>query len=263
MNTSKILVNAVSIVQNIAPSIKKIAKEVPESGLPISRWDDQIPMPWEVFEAKKKMYINKLYETYFDEKGKVIPEIKAFLDETVFNIKTGGGKEQKETISTIKDYLKKSIHEKSNITGELFHGSMNPDKIVSEGFDPKRISRTNLGPGFYFSSEGVAREYGGVVVATIKDSGATCANADDRFYENLVSGDVANKLTDFLGFKKEFCEEGMIQREFLSTIVNQYSRDYIVEDLGVDALCGFGGATPFDYCTCVLNTDIFKSIAKR
>ena len=263
MNIGKIMGNAVGVAQNLTSGAPKIAKTVPTSDLPVSIWDCQIPMPWEVFEAKKANYIKQLYATYFDENGKVIPEIKTFLDETIFNLRTGGGRAERESVSTIKDYIRGSIHDSDIITGTLYHGALRPEAVLAEGFNPRYISRVNLGPGFYFAGQGEAMEYGTVIAAKIKDEGATIARANDRFYENLSGGEVSRKLGEFLGFRTDFSEEARIQSEFIPKIVNEYSRDYIVNDLGIDVLSGYGGASPFDYCTCVLNPSIFEKISRR
>lgn len=263
MNIAKIGSQALDGIQTITQkAAAKISKEVPVSDLPVAWWD--FPMPYEVFEAKKLAYINKLYATYFDENGKVIPEIKQFLDESVFNMKIGGGRMEKQVTSTIKNHISSSIHDVETVYGELYHGAMKPDALLNEGFNTRYINRTNLGPGFYFAGEGEAREYGTVIAAKIRESGATAAKADDRFYEGLPIGDAASKLSKFLGFKTDkYSEEMMIQQDFVSKIINEYSRDFIVNELGIDILKGYGGATPFDYCTCVLNPDIFEKIYRH
>jgi len=262
MNIAKVGSQAVSSVQSFAQkAITKITKEVPKSDLPDCVWNTS--MPYEVFEAKKRNYINKLYATYFDKDGKVIPEIKEFLDETVFDMKIGGGRNERQVASTIKNHISSSIHDVETIHGELYHGTLRPELVLENGFNPKYIARTNLGPGFYFAGEGEAREYGSVIVGKIRETGATVAKADDRFYENLEIGDTSRKLSKFLGFKTENTEESMIQQEFASKIINEYSRDFIVNELGIDVLRGYGGATPFDYCTCVLNPEIFEYIYRH
>ena len=262
MNIAKISSQAVNSVQSFAQkAMPKISKEIPKSDLPACVW--QTSMPYEVFEAKKKNYIDKLYATYFDENGKVIPEIKEFLDETVFDMRIGGGRSEKQVVSTIKNHISSSIHDVETIKGELFHGTLRPELVLENGFNPRYIARTNLGPGFYFAGEGEAREYGTVLVGKIRESGATAAKADDRFYEGLEVGDTSRKLSEFLGFKSESTEESMIQHEFASKIINEYSRDFIVNELGIDILRGYGGASPFDYCTCVLNPEIFEKIYRH
>lgn len=263
MDIAKIGSQAINSAQTFASkATKKITKAVPSSDLPISRWD--FPIPWEVFEAKKSSYINKLYATYFDEKGKLIPEIKEFLDGKTFDIISGSGRDEKIVTSTIKDYLANSIHNPKVITGELYHGTQKAEKIIEEGFNPKHISRTNLGPGFYFAGASEASEYGTVIAAKIKDSGATCADADNSFYAKIShpTGDLFKQLFEFMGFSNKHCEETMIQREFLPKIIDEYARDYMVNDLGIDALKGYGGSTPFDFCVCILNPNVFENIRK-
>ena len=260
MNIGKIGSEAIGVVQNTAQkAIAKISKEVPKSEFTPQCWS--YTMPYEVYTAKKNRYVQKLYETYFDKDGKVIPEIKKFLDETVFDMKIGGGKTEKCVSSTIKNHISSSIHDIETINEELFHGALYPDLILENGFDPKFIVRTHLGPGFYFSGEGEAREYGSVIAAKIRNEGAKCAKADDRFYEGVSSGKTAQKLSGFLGFdSSKYSEETRLQQEFIPKIINEYSRDFIVNELGIDVLRGYGGATPFDYCTCVLNPKIFESV---
>lgn len=233
----------------------------PKYNMPQNFWR----IPWDIRENMRIKYIDQLYQTFFDGKGNVNPDIAKFLDDTKFEItfkSPRGGYES--ACTTIKDFINSSIkQDRGKISEYLFHGTYSPramESIPKEGFNTRFICNTNLGPGFYFTpSEGEAREYGNVIRAMVS---GTIARANDRFYENVTGYGVNSQVLKYLGLNTEVCSDIDIQHSFGRKVINEYSRKFITEDLGVDILCGFGGNSIRDYCFCVLNPDSISKVTK-
>ena len=221
---------------------------------------------WSAYDKNKEIvseYNQKLTELFFDSNGKLIPEVKTFLDEQVFEIKTGG-KNGRVIHSTLRDYLRQSIHGATTFETTIYHGTLNPanvDNIVKNGFDLNKISngRTKLGPDIYFADYGLAMNYGTVIQAKAK---GIVANADNAFYENVTNYDICKKVGEFIGLTPEKCNDPDTCYDFPAKLINAYSREFIIEKLGIDAISGWGGNGPCDSCLCVLNTKILSDIQK-
>ncbi|MBQ4646633.1 MAG: hypothetical protein IJB79_04730 [Candidatus Gastranaerophilales bacterium] len=215
-------------------------------------------------EALTKAYRAQLDAICFDENGNLAPEIAKFLDETTFEITTGGSKGV-PIETTIKDYLRQSIHTPEVAQGTLFHGTLNPrniDNIIENGFDVSKINsgRTKLGPGFYFSGDyGAAMNYGCVLQA---DAKGIVAGADNAFYENVANSKTCKQVGDLIGLTPEVCDDPETCYSYPAKLINEYSRKFIVEKLGIDALRGWGGNSTADNCVCVLNPNILTNIRR-
>lgn len=207
----------------------------------------------------KKDYMEKLYQTYFDENGKMNPEITKFLDNEIFEIELQYPAGEKIN-STLKDYIRASFRNPFPISDTVCHGTgayLHAKDIINNGFDPKFIKRTNLGPGFYFSSEEYARLYGILLKADFK---GIIADANAKFYESIEKSNAKNKLSEFLGFSNEFSAKSMLQSEFSKYLLNEYCRNFIVEGLGIDAGRGVCGNAAGESCLCVYNPRTLTNI---
>lgn len=254
---------------NSGKTIKQTAKgflpEIPELKLPnlnnlsFSEWG----AAYDKRNASIQSYKQQLNDLFFDSNGKILPAVESFLDNQVFEIKTGG-KNGCVIHSTIKDYLRQSIHSPETVDGKLFHGTINPsniDNIIQNGFDINKISsgRTRLGPGFYFADYGSAMNYGSVLQV---DAKGIVAGADNAFYENVTDSSICKKVADFIGLNADKCDDSETCYSFPAKLINEYSRQFIVENLGIDALRGWGGNGPADYCICVLNPKILSNVKR-
>ena len=254
------------IADDLASGAQKTLKKAPKLKLenPLNAPYSEFGKILEKNEALISEYKKTLDGLYFDEKGNLAPEIQKFLDETIFEIKTGG-KNGTVINTTIKDYLRQSIHTPSTFDGTLYHGTLNPkniDNIIANGFDINKISssRTRLGPGFYFSSDyGIAREYGSVLKA---DAKGIIAGADNAFYENVPSSKIIKQLGEMIGLTPDVCDDQETCYSYPVKFINEYVRKFIVEKLGIDALSGWGGNSPVDQCICVLNPKILSNVQK-
>ena len=219
-------------------------------------------MGYEALTKARNEYIDNLYSFFFDEKGKLIPELERYLDNTIFDIEVPLYKGHSVVHSTIKDYIRDSISNPRVFSDVIYHGTPSPsaiDNILQTGFNPRFISNTRLGPGFYFSQYGEAANYGTVLKALGE---GILADAKARFYENVTSYPITQKIGDYIGLTSEVCDDITTEIEFPKKLINEYSRNFIIENLGIDALSGYGGATPRDFCLVILNPKSIKNIEK-
>lgn len=247
-------------------NISKIAsKGIDEirSNIPKLKFDQK---PWEIeYEAINKArseYTDKLYSHFFDEKGNLLPVIEKYLNETIFDIEVPQFRGKTVVHSTLKDYIRDSISNPRIFSDSIYHGTSSQsaiDDILENGFNPRFISNTRLGPGFYFSEYGEAVNYGTVLKAMAEGK---LADAKERFYENVTSYEISKKIADFIGLTHEVCDDPTVLVEFPKKLINEYSRNFIINKLGIDALTGYGGATPRDFCLAILNPKIIKNIEK-
>lgn len=215
------------------------------------------------FDEKKTIqdeYKQKIIDVCFDENGKLNPQIKDFLDNTLFDIKQHNGNIEK---STIKDYLKNSASDVYHLKSKLYHATSDSsvaEKIVQNGFNIDKISRTNLGPGFYFGlSEGDVNCYSSSIL--VADCEGKCANFKERFYQNLKDAKIKNQVAEFIGLNgKMTFPVVMWEAEALSKVLDTYTRETIVNDLGIDVAYGLGDTS---YCYAVFNPNVISNIRKN
>lgn len=202
-------------------------------------------------------YCKKIMQICFDKDGKIDSRIKKYLDTAKFNIKASDAGETKQM--TIKEAINSAIIRRYRAKGNFYHATAYKeigDKIIEEGFDPMKISRTKFGPGFYFSpSEGGALMYSNCVLKS--DFDGECALVDGPFYDRITDSDASKKLREFIGLKSNSYSIHMAEYEILSKIINEYSRDYLVNELGIDMAYGSSRA---ESCFAVFNPQILSNI---
>lgn len=217
---------------------------------------DNFMFPYSQAEKLKTEYTEKIKSVCFDENGKVDEKIKNFLDTEKFEIKAHDGSKK---LMTIREAIEESIVQTDNVNATLFHSTFvkeNGQQIIDNGFDPNKISRVQLGPGFYFSgSEGGAREYNSCVLKA--DCKGKTAIFNEPYYERIVSSGIPSKLAEFIGFSSKDYGTGMIEFQMTDKILNEYTRNLIVDELGYDM--AYGRAKQ-DTCYVVYNPDAISNI---
>lgn len=201
-------------------------------------------------------YRNKLMGICFDEEGKLNPIIKNKLDDSNFIFEQPDGTSK---VMTIKDALKSYVISSKPFNGQLIHATFvreDAENIKKHGFDPKRISRAEFGPGFYFTpSEGEAMNYGSAMLsARVKGN---CAHMDGKFYEKIKTQGVTDTVKNFIGLKSSNHPTFDIERQVVSTVINEYVRNILFEELGYDCAYGAGGGKS---CFVVYNPDAISDI---
>ncbi len=161
----------------------------------------------------------------FRENHTLNPIIKRKLDNTDFILETQNGNE----LLTIKKAIEKSEHtDLGNMELTVYKGCYveeEIDNIKRRGFKTNYINRTKYGPGFYFAcSEGEAREYGSAVMKA-KIQGNCWILKDPKWYDKIATADVYKFLKNFTGVNDP---------ETLKSIINEYVRSLLSNDLGVD-----------------------------
>lgn len=218
---------------------------------------DNFMIPYDKRQELSNDYYKKVVALCFDKDGKVDKKIKNFLDTEKFEIKTSDSGETKKM--TIKEAIDSSILRTYQAKGNFFHATAYKeigDKIIEEGFDPMKISRTKFGPGFYFSpSEGGALAYSSCVLRS--DFDGNCAHVDGPFYERITDSEANRKLGNFIGLKSNDYSIRNLEYEILTKIINEYSRDYLMNDLGIDMAYGSSRA---ESCFAVFNPKILSNI---
>ncbi|MBQ4123791.1 hypothetical protein IJD44_08760 [bacterium] len=203
-------------------------------------------------------YKSKLKNIIFDADKNIDKRIVDFLDNQKFEIETStpGVK----VPMTIKEAINASIKEVNDFDSYLYHATAWKeigDEIIRTGFDPDKISRTKLGPGFYFSgSEGGAREYSSSVLRA--DCKGKCANVEAAYFEKITDAGVISAIKDFIGINNAGYAVNTAAYEFCSKILNEYARQYLVNDLGIDMAYGASGR--FETCFAVYNPNSISNI---
>lgn len=176
---------------------------------------------------------------------------------TRFDIESSGSKTKKPM--TIKEAISESVLRSEKAQGYSYHATDYKEigeKIIKEGFDPMKISRTKFGPGFYFSpSEGGALFYSSCVLKS--DFDGNCAIVDGPFYERILDSDVHKKLADFIGLKSNEYSLMIQEEKIINKLVNEYARNVIVNELGYDMAYGSSRA---ESCFAVFNPNILSNI---
>lgn len=214
-------------------------------------------LPFSKVEALKKDYTQKIMHICFDSNKKLDKRLSDFLDSQTFEIETSTPGVKKQM--TIKDAVRESVVRTGKLDMTLFHATGYKeigDQIIKEGFDPFKISRAQFGPGFYFSpSEGGAREYSGCVLKA--DCKGNCATFSDPFYDRIARSNVTNEIAKFIGLDSKDWTLKELEHGVCSRVLNEYTRDFLVNDLGYDMGFGF---TRFDSCFAIYNPAAISNI---
>ena len=238
---------------------------------------------WEMQQKYMKEIIDKYTTFKKDSEGHlvldkrnnpirvVIPQIKDALDNSVFEFEGPNGE---QVVCSIKDII--NMHavddESAAQSGclNLFHGTSREamQNILEKGPDMTAGSRTAFGPGMYFAfSEGDAHDYSSAKLLADVHRSERKDGTKGRFvrfktdYYDKINGKCATKLRDLLGLNitdKDYSREvpyyiPMVKTEAPYKIFNDYCRDLIVNDLGIDAACGFSRG--YHSCVVVFNPD--------
>ena len=197
----------------------------------------------QVASRLEREYKEKLNEIYFNEDGELNEDIKQFLDEEMFEFRSKDGSVE---LKTLGQKIKESINDVQEIDCNLFHATSTfetADKIINGGFKPQFISRTKIGPGFYFAcSEGEARDYGTAVLRA--HCCGSFAHMKPGYYSNINNfSNVSSKLREFAGLKSTGYPTAQTEDIICSKMLDEYCRSYMVNQLGVDFSYGIDGRT--------------------
>ena len=210
--------------------------------------------------AFKNWYSNYDVEKYRESFTTSLKERKAEifnhldgLTTTTENGKTG----------TITDILKSYFgeeKEQKKING-LMHKTQreNVEPITSNGFDFSKVNTTEYGPGMYFSgSETELLIYSGETIG-IDYEGTTAVAKNIKEYNSLKSS-LINEVRKYLNLGFSNIENVMAEAEVISnTIINEYCREKIVNDLGIDGAFIPYGNSYFE----VFNPNAIKNVYKK
>lgn len=212
---------------------------------------------WDTKDKLREEYCDKLYQVCFGQDKKVDSRVTEFLDTTEFEFKTANGSVKRMTIG---DALKDSIQDVIPFNGTLYHATSTfetAQKILKEGFDPLKIARTKIGPGIYCTgSEGHAIEYSTAMVKF--EYSGNCANVESEFYERIKNGNVLGSICDFVGMDTSEYPFGSDAYEVAGKMLNEYVRNYFINELGIDMVEGRTG-----YCersVAIFNFDKVKNL---
>ena len=207
---------------------------------------------WNKRDELQKEYNDKLLEACFDENKKIDPRLVDYLDNTEFEIEDSNGKVRKMTVG---EALKDSIREIVPHRGSLYHATESTDiarKIIKEGFDPLKISRTKIGPGIYCTtSEGHALEYSRAVLSY--DYEGNCAYVQREFFDRVKCHNVISSICDYVGIDTSSYPLGSDAYMVAGKMLNEYVRNYLVNELGVDMAKGQTSYSEFS--TVIFNLD--------
>jgi hypothetical protein len=207
---------------------------------------------WDTKERLREEYCEKLFLACFDKDKKIDSRVVDFLDTTKFDIKTSNGSIKRMTVG---EALKDSIEEIVPYSGSLYHATGSGEisqKILKEGFDPLKISRTKIGPGIYCTgSEGHAIFYSDAMVKFEYEG--KCAYVQPEFYERIKNDEVLAPICNFVGMDTSTYPFGSDAYLVAGKMLDEYVRNYFVNELGVDMVEGRTG-----YCersTAIFNFD--------
>ena len=135
----------------------------------------------------------------------------------------------------------------------------NIQPIINNGFDFSKINTTEYGPGMYFSgNETELLIYPGETLG-VDYEGRTASGVNIKEYNNLKSG-LINEVRNYLNLGFSSIENVMAEAESISTtIVNDYCRQKIVNELGIDGASVPYGNSYFE----IFNPDSIKNIYRK
>ncbi len=194
------------------------------------------------FDCKFK----KLFFEYLDDKKE---ELYEYLDRAEFDDGT-----------TLLENLKSMFKEDEPVRKELslLHKTYreNFEKIKTQGFDPDEIRRTEYGPGFYFGeNEGKLIIYSGGIYK-VPFIGKMAQGKNLKKY-NAINTKTISLLRNYLKIPSDYlCAKYWEENEILRRFVNEYARNKIVNDLGIDGASVSGGEGYF----IIFNPETIKGI---
>lgn len=208
----------------------------------------------------------------------VTPEIKEAMDNSVFLFENPRGETIKGTIKDAILFYAIEDETMSNIPCRgLFHGTSreNMEKILTQGPDVTLSSRTAFGPGMYFAfTEGDAMDYSSTklmadIEPTRRKDGTygKFVRFNTDFYEKIKGPGIAkiSKLTGIKATSEDFGPGvpyyvSRVKMEVPGKIFDDYCRDVIVNELGIDAACG--RSHRYHSCAVAFNPDCIHNIRK-
>ena len=163
--------------------------------------------------------------------------------------------------TSVSQNLRRMFKDTEPVTEEhlLLHKTYleNYEKIKEGGFDPTKINKTEYGPGFYFGNcEGALTIYSGVT-CKINYRGRTARGKTALREYNQINAQLNSSLRDYLKIPFNLAsplrfKEDSVLRKF----INEYTRNKIVSELGIDGTNVPGSEGYF----IVFNPDAVKSI---
>lgn len=217
---------------------------------------DRFDMDYRKQEALGKEYFDKIMNVCFDKNGKLDERLKCYLDNTKFNIATSGGEKKS---MTIKEAIESSIFREYDVDLNLYHATFTKEvgeQIIKEGFDPNKISRTQFGPGFYFSpSEGAAMAYNSAILRA--DCKGKCAHVDGPYFDRITDSNVTSDIAKFIGLSSKGYGTGTQEHNVARRVLHEYTRNMIIDELGYDMAYG---SSRFDSCYVVYNPKAISNI---
>lgn len=228
----------VSLVRNITPQVNFGSVKEPEK----TQYIGQIMAEKLRANSTPKEPQPIRPEDCFSDNYELNPVVKKLIDNSKFLLQTQNGDEYVSIKDAIKTYI-------TNDWGDIdipmiYHACSTyntVDKIIQKGFEPKYISRTMYGPGFYFTgSEGDARNYGtAIMTAELKGH---CCVLDPKWYDAISSDSVTGKISNLTG--SDYFQS--------KAILNEYVRKLMYEELGVDFAYCYGNQVVFNQAS-ILN----------
>lgn len=211
-----------------------------------------------VLVTKKDEAGNKILDKYGNPVIRLNPEIKKAMDKETFEFT---GPDGEKFTGTVKEALLAYIRDirdlDENRYSGLYHGSSleSIKKIKEQGPDPRKTTSVGFGPGMYFAfSEGDAHDYSGAKIKADlqkhkREDGVTGKFAvfNGLFYRNIKTPEVAKKLQEITPTSTD-----------IDSLLNDYCREILVDDLKIDA--GYGFARSHHPCVIVFNPDVISNI---
>lgn len=217
---------------------------------------DRFDMDYRKQDALGEEYFNKIISVCFDENGKLDERLKSYLDNEKFEIADKNGVKKN---MTIKEAIESSIIGDFDFDNTLYHATWTTevaDQIIKNGFDVNKISRTQFGPGFYFSSSyGAAREYNSAVLKA--DCKGKCAHVDGPYFDRITDAGVTSNIARFIGLTANGYGTAKYEHNVARKVLHEYTRNMIVNELGYDMAYG---SSRVDSCFVVYNPKSISNI---
>lgn len=204
---------------------------------------------------------------------KLDPKIKEMLDSTIFEFEAPDGSKMKSTIKdAISAYIVDTLDDDTVFNG-LIHGASTESisNIINNGPDMRQTSRKTFGPGMYFAfSEGDAHDYytsklTADIIPQKRENGeiGKIVRFNTNFYNKINNFNLHRAIIDFTGLKapNEPGQPYYIAQAYIelpSKLIDEYFRNLIVEEMGIDAAICISHA--YHPCAVVFNANAVKNI---